>query len=227
MDTESDDLTFVRSHYLFAGMGEPEFDRLCHGIAMLSLERGQTLFERGDPAEFFYVVLTGRIELFVLSEAGDKKVVEVIGDGQSFAEAVAFMNARAYPVNAQTMAPSRLCRVSNDSYVALLKTAPDACMRLLGDVCRRLHGKIIEIEELTIQNAGHRLIHYLLSQTASDASDSAVLNLDLPRHVIASRLSMQPETLSRLLRSLVNAGIIEVDGKSVRVSSLSKLRQYH
>ncbi|MEO0998188.1 MAG: helix-turn-helix domain-containing protein, partial [Pseudomonadota bacterium] len=58
------------------------------------------------------------------------------------------------------------------------------------------------------------------------ADDRATVRLDLPRHVIASRLSIKPETLSRLLRALTDDGVVTIEDRVVFVHSLSRLRPY-
>jgi CRP-like cAMP-binding protein len=226
MELAQADLEAVRRHFLFAGLDDRRFGALRAGLGACALEADQTLFHAGDPAHSFYLVAEGQIELFLLAKSGEKKVVEVIEPGRSFAEAVAFMSAQRYPVNARALAPARLYRVTSRVYIDILREDPDACLRLVGDLCRRLHGRLVEIQELTIENATHRLVRYLLAQAGERSGDSAAFELRLARQVIASRLAMQPETLSRLLKGLVEAGVLEVDGRTVRIPSRAALEAY-
>ena len=108
----------------------------------------------------------------------------------------------------------------------MLNDNPEACLRLLSDVCRNLHSRVREIERLTVQNAGSRLSSYLLDHITESSDDEATIRLELPRHVIASRLSIQPETLSRLLRNLVDEGILTIEDRVMFVHSLARLRPY-
>ncbi len=119
-----------------------------------------------------------------------------------------------------------LCQVPNKAYLDLIYTNPDACMRLLSDVCRHLHARVREIERLTVQNAHSRLVSYLLDHVVDSNDDEATIRLELPRHVIASRLSIMPETLSRLLRQMADDGILTIEDRVIFVHSLSRLRPY-
>ena len=83
-----------------------------------------------------------------------------------------------------------------------------------------------QIERLTIQNAHSRLVSYLLDHVVASNEDEATIRLDLPRHVVASRLSVTPETLSRLLRNLVDEGIVTIEDRLIFVHSLGRLRLY-
>ncbi len=227
MDDGSELYESLRSHYLFAGLNAADFEALAKGITATSIEKGEVLFHRGDAAEYFYFVDTGLIELSLISPTGDKKTLEVVGPGRTFGEAVAFMRGHKYPVTAEALEHSGLCRIPNDAYVELIRSNSDASMRLLADVSRHLHARVREIEHLTIQNARTRLTSYMMDHlVAPPEDDQATARLDLPRHVIASRLSIKPETLSRLLRNLTDEGIISVDDRVVFIHSVSRLRPY-
>ena len=214
----------VRQHYLFAGLHPDDYDHLVASVREHKLEKGQILFHRGDAAEHFYYVNTGLIELSLIAPSGEKKTLEVVGAGRTFGEAVAFMQEHKFPVTAEALEDSHTAQIPNSAYLDVLKSNSGACMRLLADISRHLHARVREIENLTIQNARHRLIGYLLDQIKETNGDATTIHLELPRHVIASRLSIKPETLSRLLRSLTDEGLISIDDRNVAINRVSDLR---
>ncbi len=216
----------VRQHYLFSAFDDEVFDGLVARMLARRLAQGEVLFHRADPADAFYFVCEGQIALCVISPTGERKIIEVAQAGTTFAEAVAFMREVRYPVTAEALADTVLIQVPNKPYRDALYSDPDSCMRLLSDVCRRLHARVREIETLTIQNARDRLASYLLDHVVESTDDEATVRLELPRHVIASRLSMKPETLSRLLRGLVDEGVLVVEDRVIYVRSLARLRPY-
>jgi len=227
METNSPLYESVRSHYLFAGLEAGDFDVLASGMTVKQYEKGDILFHRGDPANHFYFVDTGLIELSLVSATGDKKTLEVVEPGRTFGEAVTFMRGHKFPVTAEALQTSTLCQIPNRPYLELLHTNGDACMRLLADVSRHLHDRVREIENLTVQNARYRLAVYILDHVVDKPDgDQATARLELPRHVIASRLSIKPETLSRLLRNLTDEGIVSIEDRVVFIHSLARLRPY-
>ena len=226
MESGSPEYESVRQHYLFSGLDQEDFDALMQKVSRVTLEKGEVLFHRGDNAKYFYFVDSGHLELNLVAPTGQKKVLEVLGSGRTFAEAIAFMREHKYPVTCEALDNSVLCQIPNQAYLDLIYTNPDACMRLLSDVCRHLHARVREIERLTVQNAHSRLVSYLLDHVVASNDDEATIRLELPRHVIASRLSIMPETLSRLLRTMADEGILTIEDRVIFVHSLSRLRPY-
>ena len=226
MKKSSCDFEAMRQHYLFSGLDQADYEALVKRVVPVSVEKGEVLFHRGDMAEHFYFVNSGQLELNLIAPTGQKKVLEVIGPDRTFAEAVAFMREHKYPVTCEALSDTEMCQIPNQVYLDLIYSNADACMRLLSDLSRHLHARVREIERLTVQNARARLVSYLLEHIVETNDDEATIRVELPRHVIASRLSITPETLSRLLRNLVEERMLTIEDRVIFVHSLSRLRPY-
>jgi CRP-like cAMP-binding protein len=214
----------LRAHHLFAGLTPPQCTRLFGAARIEELAAGQTLFDRGQPAQAFFVVLEGQVNLVLFSKSGEHKIVEILGPGQSFAEAVMFMEGPAYPVAAVAGAASRVGRFPSREYLAILRESPETCLRMLGQLSQRLHMRVREIEQLTLESATHRLVYLIASRIPVGQDGATVVSLQESRQEIASRLSMKPETLSRILRHLSDAGVIQVEGRDLRIPDATRLR---
>ena len=136
-----------------------------------------------------------------------------------------FMQGGAYPVNAQAVADSQLVRIEIDAFRSLLEQSPQTCLKILGHMSQRLHGAVQEIDQLTLQNAKMRVIQFLLRELPVDATSPTVLQWTTPKAVLASRLSVRPETFSRILQQLTQEKLIQVEGKSVVVLDIEALHQ--
>jgi CRP-like cAMP-binding protein len=213
----------IRGHHLFAGLSPPQLQRLLTTAHIDTAEPGQVLFDRGQPAQHFYMVVEGQVNLVLYSKAGEEKIVDILGPRQSFAEAVMFMAGPMYPVSAVAAVQSRIARFSSVEYVAMLRESPETCLRMLGHLSQRLHMRIREIELLTLESATHRLIRMIEARLPNGGDGPLEIQLQESRQEIASRLSMKPETLSRILRQLADGGAIEVHGRALRVPSRAKL----
>jgi CRP-like cAMP-binding protein len=104
----------------------------------------------------------------------------------------------------------------------VLRESPDTCLLLLGELSGRLDGLINQIDQLTLQNATARVVSYLLSNLPQGARQYL---LRTAKGVLASRVSVRPETLSRILRQLAHDGVATVDSHGrVYVHDLEGLR---
>ena len=201
----------------FAALDAQQLATLAGATRLVKLGENENLFQHGQPAEDFFLVLAGQVKLFRLSEGGDEKVIEIITPGRRFAEAVMFMERQVYPVNAQAVQATELLAIPNRVFSRMLRESVDTCFRVLGVMSQRLHRHLNEIDSLTLHNATYRLVSYLLNEAAHGKQDAATLQLNTPKHVVASRLSIQPETLSRILSRLSKQNLIEVRGSHIEV----------
>jgi CRP/FNR family transcriptional regulator, dissimilatory nitrate respiration regulator len=191
----------------------------------ISLQAGEILFHQGDPADRFFLVLKGLIKLSRMSPNGQEKVVHLTGPGETFAEAVMFMEARQYPVTAQATSTTELLCIPSEPYREALGASPESCFRLLADLSTRLHSRLRDIDQLTLQQATPRVVNYLLGQAPQATDRRSVITLKAPKHVLASRLSVTPETLSRILHGLSDAGLIRVEGRQIELLDTEALRE--
>ncbi len=190
----------------------------------ISLQSGDILFHQGDPADRFFLVLDGLIKLSRMSPSGQEKVVHLTGAGETFAEAVMFMEGRQYPVTAQATSATELLAIPSEPYREALAASPESCFRLLADLSTRLHSRLRDIDQLTLQQAAPRVVNYLLTQAPQDQNRRCIVTLKAPKHVLASRLSITPETLSRILHGLVDADLIRMDGREIEILDKDGLR---
>ena len=216
-------LAGIREHHLFAGLSPAQLQVVFGASRIEEAEAGQVLFDRGQPAQHFFIVVDGQVNLVRYSKAGEEKIVDILGPGKSFAEAVMFMEGAFYPVSAVAAVRSRIARFSNREYISLLRESPDTCIRMLGHLSQRLHARIREIEYLTLESATHRLIRMLDSRLPPHGDGPADIVLQESRQEIASRLSMKPETLSRILRTLSDNGAVVAQGRTLQIPSRARL----
>ncbi len=214
----------LKKIYLFTHLTDEQLYDILKTSRCLSLSAHETLFEHGQTAHHFYLTYTGQIKLFRLSPEGQEKVIEVIQPGQLFAEAVMFMQGQHYPVTAEALTATKVISFYNLTFLEVLKDSMDTCFKLMASMSMRLHHWLNEIDRLTLQNATCRLMAFLYQQIPPNTHSPITLQLDTPKHILASLLSIQPETLSRILKNLIEQGVISVEGKSLTIHHLEKLR---
>ena len=209
---------------MFSEMGAAELDRIAAATVPLYFEKGQSIVQCGDPCTGFHIVVYGQVKLAFTSAQGVEKVVEIVRPGQSFGEALMFLD-KPYVVFAQALADSMLLHVAKHAVLAELGPGPFA-RRMIAGLARRLHGLVRDVEAYTLRSGQERFIGYLLAELPEDAvSGPAEVTLTPGKSVLASRLNMTPEHFSRILHELASEGLIEVNGRSVRVPDVARLRR--
>ena len=209
-----DILEILKQLKLLSRLSDEQIDRVRRHSHITDLLEGESLFFQGDKAVDFYYVISGRIKLFRLSMDGKEKVVEIFEGGATFAEALMFMNEPHYPVTATALAPTRVIGINCADFKSMLLESVDTCFLLLGWMSNRMRKLIREIDALSLETGTVRTIVYLLQQAPND-SDS--FDLKIAKSVIASRLSVKPETFSRILKNLQDNQVIEIEGKRITI----------
>lgn len=210
---------------LFQQLRASEIASLAAGAREISLGKGQLLFQKGSYLDGFYVVVSGQIKLAFCSPQGHEKVVSIVGPGQSFGEAVMFLE-RPCPVYTQALADSRLLYIAKQGIFAAIEHDSAFARRMLAGLSMRLHGLIEDVENYSLRSSAQRLIGFLLQLAGASASGRVEFELPASKHVIASRLNLTPETLSRILHGLSESGLIAVKGKQITVLDVVRLSHF-
>jgi CRP-like cAMP-binding protein len=213
---------------LFSDLSEAERARLAQGCQLKRLARGDMVFRTGETCEAFYVVILGQVKLYVSSPSGQEKVIEIVGPGHSFAEAMMFLEM-PYILNVQSLTDTLLMCVSKKTVFSEIEHDPRFALRMLAGISRRLHGLVKDVESNALRSGMQRLIGYLLREVSdnTDANTSLVkVSLPVSKATIASRLSLTPEHFSRVLHELEADGLIAIDKRDVRILDVQRLANY-
>ena len=207
-------LKLVQQTPLLKALDTKQFQALLANASVYDLVEGEFLFQQGQPLEQLFICIEGFIKLFRLTPNGDEKIVEIISAGNSFAEAVLFLGGQQYPVHAVALKPAQVLGINAEQYQQILRSSVDVCFHLMGLMSKRMHWLLTEVDRLTLHNATFRLLSWLL-EAPTHASNTILL--DVPKHVLASRLSIKPETLSRILKRLSEQQLIRVDEQMIEL----------
>jgi len=205
----------LRACQLFAGVSPEDLASIAAFVVPKSLEKGYYLFHEGMPAEGFYVVGTGSINVHRVSPAGREQVISVFRAGQSFAEA-AVASHGGYPADARALEASHVLLVPKTDFVELLRKRPELALRMLASMSQHLRVIVGLLDDLTLKDVETRLANWLLKRCKKPVGTSSeVIQLDGTKRVLAAELGTSSETLSRTLAKFRNEGLLTVSGKSI------------
>lgn len=222
-DRNDHDLQLLRKMPLFKGLDDEAFGRLLCDAKVQKIARNEVIFVEGEPAVRLFLVLDGWIKLWRQSEDGHESVIGVFAEGESFAEAAIF-DQKGYPVSAVAADDSRLLAISAASVLREFRQNPDYAINVVADLSRHMRLLVRQIEQLSVSSSTERLARFLVKLCPKDAEE-AVVRFPVEKALIAGRLGMQPETLSRGLAKLRKIGV-NTKGSMVTIDDVSALRKF-
>ena len=214
---------FLKRLPLFTDFGPDELNPIAAATTEQHIARGTAVFQRGDPCNGFHTVIFGQVKLGFVSAQGNEKIVEVVGPGHSFGEALMFME-RPYILNAHALSDTLLLHISRNVIFGELERNPLLARRMLAGMSRRLHGLISDVESYSLRSGSQRIVGYLLKD--EPAGDGVQVVLGMSKKMLASRLNLTPEYFSRVLHELVDKGMIAVRGREITILDIGRLRAF-
>jgi len=219
----NDDWRVAKESILLASVPDQLLDTILSQTEIRNFGRGATIFLQGEPAEHVYIVLEGWVKLFRISQNGAEAVVGVFTKGQSFGEAAAFQND-VYPVGAEAVTDCRVMPVSAGLILGLMNRHPELCTAMLASTFRHLHALVAQVEQLKAHTGAQRVAEFLLDLCPIDEGGCAV-TLPYDKVLIAGRLGMKPESLSRSFARLKEIGVC-VNQNHAAIADVAALRSY-
>ena len=209
---------YLRRRHLFRDLTAEQLGEVVARLRTVHLPDGQWLYRQGDRADRFFVVREGQIALFRQSSEGRESIVAIVGADEVFGDELIFLPQAYHDLNARSVGDSTLVSIDRAGFRSFLEESPSLSFRLLGTLHRRQKMLLDHIERLTLQDATQRLMAYLLDRVGN-RQGAQRLELSLPKSTLAAHLSIQPETLSRILGRLKECDYLREEGEVLIVQS--------
>ena len=212
---------------LFRRVSADDRERLVKVSHLRLYERGDQIFAEGDPSDFFYVVVTGRVKVYKHTPSGSDLILEIFGPGGPLG-AVAANESRPYPASSEALESTTCLLIPRQTFFELLEQHPSLVRGLLGSLSLRLVELTTRLAELTGGEAsltdGHGtwrervrgkevLKHVMQTCFRIQSADGTLLQGDLrirevARALVKGPLEQQPDdlrALHELLRTRIGA----------------------
>jgi CRP-like cAMP-binding protein len=213
----------AKQSILFSNLTEDLAERLLNSAVTRDFDRGAMIFLQGEPAASVHIVLDGWVKLFRISPNGAEAVVGVFTKGRSFAEAAAF-RGDVYPVAAEAVTDCSVMQIRASLIMEMMKSRPELCTAILASTFQHLHSLIGQVERLKAHTGAQRVAEFLLELCPINEGACAV-KLPYDKILIAGRLGMKPESLSRAFARLRSSGVM-VKQNHAAIADVAKLRNY-
>lgn len=212
----------LRAVPLFSHARDDDLCALAARVQRVQARRRQLLFRQGDRCEGFHVVVYGRIKMYLLSAQGAERPIQLIGPGGCFGD-ITMLTGDGYFMNVQALEDSLFLYLPREAIVDVIGHDSAFAMAMLRSLSSRVKGIVEDIGSYTMHPPRQRLVYFLLRQLPAHGGNTASVELDVGKNVVAAHLNLTPETLSRCLKELSDEGIVAVQGRQVLVHDVERL----
>ncbi len=206
---------------IFKGLPENQLQEIRQIAVEKHFNKGSTIFSQGDEGNGFYIVANGKVKIFKISSEGKEQILHIFGSGEPFGEVPVF-SGQSFPANAEAIAKTRLLFFPRAAFVGLISGNPSLALNMLAVLSMRLREFAARIESLSLKEVPARLAGYLIILAQEQGTPDAVI-LNISKGQLASLLGTIPETLSRIFAKMTDQGIIEVNGRNIRLLNHTEL----
>ncbi|MCG6903238.1 MAG: Crp/Fnr family transcriptional regulator [Rhodobacter sp.] len=213
----------ARRSLLLRNLPELAVDVLIRKAVWKTYDRGATVFLQGETATSIHIVIQGWAKIYRIAANGSEAVVNVFTKGGSFGEAVA-LRGLPYPVSAETVTECEIMHIPATALTTLIRHDPEIAITILAATFVHLQSLVEQIEQMKAQTGAQRVAEFLL-ELCNRRSGSCVVNLPYDKILIAGRLGMKPESLSRAFSKLRVVGVL-VEGSIAAIEDVAKLHDY-
>lgn len=215
------DVDIVKRIAVFRGLDPAMLERLIGPAVAINLDVHDIVFRQGEPAAAFFIIVAGWVKLYRITVAGDEAVIHIVTKGDSFAEAVAF-TGHAYPATAEAVSEARVVRIPAEHVVNCIRQTPEIALAMIASTSQHLHHLVQQVEQLKAQTGVQRVAEFLASLCEAKRGTCSIA-LPYDKVLIAGRLGLKPESLSRAFARLRSVGV-EVRAAHVIVRDIARLR---
>lgn len=209
----------IESVFLFEGFSDDEFKQLFKIIDIKSFKKNSLVFIEGTIAREFYIVASGKVKIYKLSQNGDEHILHIHIAGDIIAEASIF-DLKVYPAFCMALEETQLISIPNDKFYSFLEKNPKLALKLLATYSKRLREFVAKIADLSFRNVKSRLARFILDECGNMNG----CKIKLSKKELSSYLGTIPETLSRSLDYLKKNKLIEEKGEYIYIIDKEKLK---
>lgn len=205
---------------IFRGLAPGPLSALARQCSALQARPGEVVAASGATLPGAFAVAYGTVKLAFRTNGGEERVFRLVQAGQTFGEPSALLG-RASLYEARALAESKLVVIPAAAMFAAIERDPRGARQLLLTLAERNVALLAEVEASSMLSSAQRLARYL----SALAGEEAAAQLPTSKTVIAARLGMKKETLSRLLRAFAERGVIDMTRRDIRILDRGRLAE--
>lgn len=217
----AEDQKEVRLLPLFNGVADAHVEQMLRISFLQRFPAHVELVREGEPADFLHVIVEGQVEVFA-AYRDRETTVSVLGPGHSFIVAAVVLD-RVYLKSARALSPARILMIPADVVRACFSEDAAFARALTIELAIAYRGVVKELKNQKLRSSLERLANWLIARNIESGTKSQFV-LPFDKKVLAARLGMAPEVLSRSFAALAPYGVV-VNGPSIKLENIDALRR--
>jgi CRP-like cAMP-binding protein len=217
----------LEDHDLLGRLTRAEMDELMRLVHVKHLPPDHLLFQKGDPGDSLFAVLSGQIKISTLSEFGKEVILNILGPGEIFGE-IALLDGKERTADASTIGPSELLFIARPNFMRFLEGHPRVALRLLDVLCSRIRWVSESYEDVVFKRLPSRLAKksvLLAGHFGEVRGDGVSITLRLPQQELANMVGATRESVNKQMRLWEDAGLITYQHGHITVLNLARLSE--
>jgi len=179
-----------------------------------SFPKNTVIVSEGDETDSLYVILSGRVKVYVSDEDGKEIVLTTQETGEYFGEMVLDEGPRSASV--MTLEPSKFAIVPKSQFKAFLLDNPQFATDLIEKLIHRVRALTENVKSLALMDVYGRVARLLL-ELAREHDGKLEVDEKLTQQDIADRVGASREMISKILKDLADGGYISVAQKRITI----------
>ena len=202
---------------LFSELSDEDIQVIAGGGVVKTFPKHTVLISEGDQSDFLYVILEGKVKVFVSDESGKEAILNIQGPGEYFGE-LALIDEVPRSASVMTLMPSRLAFVSRLDFEACLAKHPNLALKLIRTLTHRIRSLTDVVKNLALNDVYGRVARTLL-KLAREKNGLLIIEQRLTHQDIADMVGASREMVSRIMKDLTTGGYLQTKNKIITIQS--------
>jgi CRP/FNR family cyclic AMP-dependent transcriptional regulator len=215
-------MTDLRSIPLFEGVAEAELRALAERTVTRSYPKQAIIVSEGDDSDSLYLILAGRVKVYLSDEAGKELILAIKGPGQYFGEMV--LDSQPRSASVMTLEPAQFAILSRADFKEFLLRHAEVALQLIENLIRVARGLNQNVRSLAMLDVYGRVARILLELAVDQGGGKLVIPEKLTQKDIAARVGASREMINRILRDLTTGGYVTVEGGRITINKAPPAR---
>jgi CRP-like cAMP-binding protein len=216
----------LREIPFFETLTQQEAREISRYLINEEFRKKQLIFSEGDPSEWLFVVIKGKVKITKLSNEGKEIILEIISPLDFFG-GVAVVRGFPYPANAVAMESTRTLKVSRRNLMTIMDRFPNLMFSMAVNIGDRIKGSHEMLKSIALEKVESRIASLLIKladKAGERTADGILINMNLTKQDIAEMVGTTVETSIRTTSKLSKAGILSSKAGKIVIKDIEKLR---